>query len=68
MLYSIIMSSGNYLYGIRVYSDVSMVVYKKKSFRSQLMNRAPYFASDITLLTKSLVSNIEDAVDPVSSS
>ena len=47
-----------------MYSDLSMVVHKNKSFRSQLMNRATSFASDITLLTRSLISNIEAAGDP----
>ena len=64
ILYHIRMSSGKYLYGIIVYSDVSMVVHKKQYFGSQLINQAPYFASDIILLNKILVSNIEAAGGP----
>ena len=41
---------------------------KNKSFRSQLMNKYPYFVFDITLLTKNLVSNIKATGDPVLSS
>ena len=50
-----------------MYSDMYMVAHTNKSFRSQLMNKYPYFASEITLLTKNLVSNIEAAGDPASS-
>ena len=65
-LYRILMSSGKYLYGIFMYSDLSIMVHKKKHFRSQLMNWAPYFACDITLLTKSLVYNMEAEGEPFS--
>ena len=37
-----------------------------KSFGLQLTNKAPYFESNIILLTKSLFSNIEAAGDPAS--
>ena len=43
-----------------------MVVHKNKYFMSQLMNRYPSFAYDITLLTKLLVYNMEAAGEPAS--
>ena len=49
-----------------MYAYVSMVVQKKESFMSQLVNQAPSFASDITLLNKMLIYNIEDAGDTAS--
>ena len=49
-----------------MYSDVSIVEYKNKYFRSKLMNLVTYFTSDITLLTKKIVFNIEDVGDPLS--
>ena len=39
---------------------------KKKSFRSQLINRAPLSASDIMLFRSNLVSRREAAGDPES--
>ena len=61
ILYRILISSDKYLYGIQIYSDVSMVEHQK-SFSSQLMNLALSFQYKITVFTKSLFSNIEAAV------
>ena len=47
-----------------MYSDLTVVEHKKKSCRSHLMNIDTSFASEITLLTKFLVYNIEVAGDP----
>ena len=49
-----------------MYFPVSMAEHKNKSLSSQLMNVAPSFASDITLLNKMLIYNIEDAGDTAS--
>ena len=65
-LYRILRFSGKYLFGIFMYYDVYMVVHKKKSFVPQITNQAPSFVYEITLLTKSLVSNIEAAGEPAS--
>ena len=62
------MSGGKYLIGTFMYSDSFIGEARKKSFKSQLINLAPFFASDMVMLIHNLVSTRLDAGDPASSS
>ena len=58
------MSGGNRWKGIRMYSLPCIGVARKWSFRSAVRKRAPFLASEITLLMMSFVSRIAAAGEP----
>ena len=51
-----------------MYSSLTMVVAKKKTFKSQIINLAPCFYCEITLLINNTVSTSDAPGDPASPS
>ena len=60
------MSSGKYFIGTFMYSDFSVGGARKKPFRSQLKNIAPFSASKIVLLSRMFVYIKLEVGGPVS--
>ena len=60
------MSDEKYCQCIFIYLGSSMGVARKKSFKSQLRNLAPFFASEITLCSSIVVSRRLAVGDPTS--